>query len=136
MRNSWISWAVVAFLVGGPLALPVMVGAQQSVTGTWTGTARGVAGHQPFEEDFAMVLVQHGQKVTGTFSRKFEAGAKAKTGRERTGMRVSGILTGDRLSLTIAKVQTLEATVDGDSMTGSLMRENGKPHHVSATRVK
>jgi hypothetical protein len=51
-------------------------------------------------------------------------------------MRVSGILTGDRLSLTIAKVQTLEATVDGDSMTGSLMRENGKPHHVSATRVK
>ena len=58
-----------------------MVGAQQSVAGTWTGTARGVAGPQPFEEDFTMVLVQNGQKVTGTLSRKFEAGAKARTGR-------------------------------------------------------
>lgn len=68
-------------------------------------------------------------------SRKFEAGAKAQTGRERTGMRVTGTLTGNNLSLTIAKVQTLDATVDGDSMTGSLMRKNGRPHHVSATRV-
>jgi hypothetical protein len=136
MKSVWIAWAVVAVLAGGPLALPVMVGAQQSVAGTWTGAARGVAGRQPFEEDFTMVLVHHGRKVTGTFSRKFETGAKAKTGRERTGMRVSGTFTGDKLSLTIAKVQTLEATVDGDAMVGSLMRENGKPHHVSATRVK
>jgi len=105
MRNIWISWAVVAVLAGGPFALPMKVGAQQSVTGTWTGTARGVAGLQPFEEDFVMVLVQRGQKVTGTFSRKFEAGAKAQTGRERTGMRVSGTFTGDKLSLTIAKVR-------------------------------
>lgn len=48
-RNIWISWAVVALLAGGPLALPVVVGAQaqQGVAGTWTGTARGVAGLQP-----------------------------------------------------------------------------------------
>ena len=51
-------------------------------------------------------------------------------------MRVTGTLTGDELSLTIGKLQTLEATVDDDSMIGSLMRENARPHHVSATRVK
>jgi hypothetical protein len=136
MRNIWISRAAAAFLAVGALALPVRVGAQQSAAGTWTGTARGVAGSRQFEEDFTMVLTQSGQKVTGTFSRKFETGAKAKSGRERTNIPVNGALTGDKLSLTVGKQQTLEATIDGDSMTGSLMRENGTPHHVSATRAK
>ena len=136
MRNIWTIWVGIALLAAGGLALPVRVGAQQSAAGTWTGTARGVAGSRQFEEDFTMVLEQNGQKVTGTFSRKFETGAKAKSGRERTNIPVRGALTGEKLSLTIGKQQSLEATVDGDSMTGSLIRENGMPHHVSATRAK
>jgi hypothetical protein len=136
MRNIWIHWAAAGFLAAGALVLPVRVGAQQSAAGTWTGTARGVAGSRQFEEDFTMVLTQAGPKVTGTFSRKLETGAKAKSGRERANIPVKGTLSGDKLSLTIGKQQTLEATVDGDSMTGSLMREKGAPHHVSATRAK
>jgi len=138
VRNLWIGWAMVALLLtGGQLVLPVHVRAQQqNAAGTWKGTARGTAGSRQFEEDFTMVLEQSGQKVTGTISYKLETGAKAKSGRERDNIPVRGTLTGDKLSLTIGKAQTLEATVDGDSMTGSMIREKGMPHHVSATRAK
>jgi hypothetical protein len=136
MRKIWIGWVIVALLAGGPLVLPAMVGAQQSAAGTWKGTARGTAGSRQFEEDFTLVLAQNGQKVTGTFSWKLETGARAKSGRERDNVPVHGTITGDKLSLTIGRAQSLEATVDGDSMTGSVIRDNGTPHHLSATRAK
>jgi hypothetical protein len=135
MRKIWISLAA-AVLGAGALLGPETIGAQQSVTGTWTGTARGIAGSRQFEEDFRMALVQNGDKVTGTFSQKIEAGGKAKGGRERDNIPVRGTLTGNKLSLTIGKGRSLETTVDGDTMSGSLIREHGNPHHVSATRVK
>lgn len=136
MRKAWISWAVVVSLAGGSLALPVMAEAQQNVAGKWTGTARGIVGSRQFSEDFTMVLMQNGEKVTGTYSGKIEAGAPKQSGRERTDVPVNGTLTGDKLSLGIGKLETLEATVDGDSMTGSAIRGKGLPHHVSATRAR
>jgi len=134
MKRIWIRWALLA-LAAGPLALPGIAPAEPNVAGTWTGTARGTAGSQQFEEDFTMALVQNGQRVTGTFSDKIAAGGKAKKGRERTNIPIKGTLMGDKLSLTIGKQQTLQATVDGDSMTGTMMRETGMPHHVSAMRA-
>ena len=137
MKTIWIGWAMVALLAGGQLTLPANVrAAQQTAAGTWKGTARGTAGSRQFEEDFTLVLEQSGQKVTGTFSYKLETGAKAKSGRERENLPVRGTVTGDRLSLTIGKAQTLDATVDGDSMIGSVIRQNGTPHHLSATRTR
>lgn len=137
MKNIWIGWAMVALLAGGQVVFPVSVRAQQqNAAGTWKGTARGTAGSRQFEEDFTMVLEQAGQKVTGTFSYKLETGAKAKSGREREDVPVRGTLTGDKLALTIGKAQKLEATIDGDAMTGSVIRPNGMPHHLSATRSR
>lgn len=136
MRKVWISWALFVSLAGGLLALPGMAEAQQSAAGKWTGTARGMAGSRQFSEAFTMVLNQNGQKVTGTYSGKIEIGAPKQSGRERTGVPVTGTLTGDKLSLQIGKLETLEATVDGDSMTGSAVRGKSPPRHVSATRAR
>jgi hypothetical protein len=44
MRKVWVSWAMAVSLAAGPLALPVMAEAQQSVAGKWAGTARGIVG--------------------------------------------------------------------------------------------
>ena len=136
MRHMRIRQAGLALLVAGALALPANAGTQPGVAGTWTGTARGIAGSRQFEEDFTMALTQNGTNVRGTFSQKIETGGKAKSGRERDNIPVHGTITGNKLSLTIGKGRSLEATIDGDTMDGSIMAAKGTPHHLTAARVK
>jgi hypothetical protein len=104
-------------------------GQEQTVAGTWTGTADGIAGSRPAHQTFTMVLAQNGHEVSGTYKTKFEV-----AGRE-SAVRVSGTLTEHKLSLTVGPRGRLQATVDGDSMTGSLDRGNNQPLRVSASRA-
>jgi hypothetical protein len=113
----------------GCLSLPA-AGQGQTVAGNWTGTADGIAGTRPAHQTLTMVLVQNGHDVSGTCTTKFEV-----AGREGT-VRVSGTVTGNKLSLTLGKQGRLEATVNGDSMTGSLARGNNNPLRVSASRAQ
>ena len=106
------------------------VGAQdQTAAGTWTGAADGIAGIRQAHQTFTMVLTQNGHDVTGTYTTTFEV-----NGRE-SAVRVTGTLTGDQLWLAVGPHGRLQATVNGDSLTGSLERENNNPLRVSATRA-
>jgi len=97
-----------------------------TVAGTWTGTADAMPGtHQTF----TMVLKQNGSDVSGTYTTKFQV-----VGREAS-VRVKGSFTEDKLSLTVGQQGRLQATVSGDSMTGSLERGNDHPLRVSASRT-
>jgi hypothetical protein len=102
---------------------------EQTAAGTWTGTADGIAGIRQAHQTFTMVLAQEGNTVSGTYATKFEV-----KGREST-VRVNGTLTGDKLLLTVGPHGRLQATVNGDSLTGSLERENNNPLRVSAARA-
>ena len=108
----------------------VAAGQEQTVAGNWSGTADGIAGLRPAHQTFTMVLVQNGHDVSGTYTTRFEV-----AGREGT-VRVSGTLTDNKLSLTLGQQGRLQATVDGDSMTGSLERGNNNPLRVSASRAQ
>lgn len=137
MTKVGIICAVVAVLAG---ALTLQATAEeQGVAGRWTGTATGITGSRQFREEFTMVLMLNGQNVTGTYSSKVETGGRKQGGAERTDVPVHGTLTGNTLSLVMGqqgKQGTLEATVNGDSMSGSLARGNSEPHDVFATRAK
>ena len=108
----------------------VAAGQEQTVAGNWTGTADGIAGIRPAHQTFTMMLVQNGHDVSGTYTTKFEV-----AGREGT-VRVSGTLTDNKLSLTLGTQGRLQATVNGDSMIGSLERGNNNPLRVSASRAQ
>jgi len=112
------------------LSLPAVAHAQdQTVAGVWTGTADGITGSRPAHQTFTMVLVQNGPEVSGTYSTKFEI-----AGREGT-VRVKGTFTGHTLSLTVGAQGRLQATVNGNFLTGSLERGNHYPLRVSASRA-
>jgi hypothetical protein len=113
----------------GWLSLPA-VGQEPTVAGNWTGTADGIAGSRPAHQTFTMVLAQNGHHVSGTYTTKFEV-----VGREGT-VRVSGTFTDNKLSLTLGKRGRLQATVNGDWMTGALERGNNNPLRVSASRAQ
>jgi len=108
--------------------VPPAAAQDQTAAGTWTGAADGIAGIRQAHQTFTMVLVQNGHDVSGTYTTKFEI-----KGRE-SAVRVTGTLTGDKLWLTVGPHGRLQATVNGDTLTGSLERENNNPLRVSATR--
>lgn len=134
MSKGWTIYA--ALVLAGSLAVAATA-QEQSVSGNWSGTATSRAGgNTEAKSGVTMTLTQSGQDVTGTYSVKVEGAGRTQSGRELTDIPVKGSLTGNKLSLTIGRQGRLEATVDGDSMTGSVARANFPPSSLSATRTK
>jgi hypothetical protein len=109
---------------------------EPSVAGKWSGAATGIAGSRQTREEFSMELQQKGERVTGTYSSKVEIGHGPRGGREFVDLPVKGTLTGNQLALAFGKEAKITATVNGDSMSGSLARGNNHPLNLSATRSK
>ena len=126
---------VACLLAAMAVSAPRATAQEENVAGTWTGTAKGVAGSRQLMEEFTMVLSQTGENVTGTYQGKLETGG-VNAGRERPEVRVRGTLIGNKLSLVIAKDGKLDATVNGNAMLGSLARGNNLPLTVSAAKGK
>jgi hypothetical protein len=133
MTRVWIICA--ALVLAGGLALPATA-EEQSVAGNWAGTATGTTGSP---EKFKMALMQNGQEVTGTYTvgTVTQMGRRGRKGNaETTDVAVKGTFAGSKLSLRIGEQGTLEATVNGDSMSGRTASPNAPPSDVSAKRSK
>jgi hypothetical protein len=124
-----------AFVAALPACLLLSAMAEEpSVAGKWSGTATGIAGSRQTREEFSMELRQKGQDVTGTYSSKVEIGHGPRGGRELAKVPVKGTFIGNQLALAFGKRAKIVATVNGDSMSGSLARGDGRPLNLSATR--
>src|SRR6266536_3216821 len=118
MKKLWIS-LTVGFLFATGFAVPTMA-ADQDVTGTWNGTVRLRQGNRLAEDQFTLVLKQDGQKVTGTW-----------------GLTTGGTGTrGGRTSENVPARGTIEATVNGDSMSGTTEFGSNPPGGLTGTRAK
>jgi hypothetical protein len=134
MKKLWIICAVAVSLATG-FAVPATA-EDQNVAGTWNGTVRVRQGNRGFAEDeFTLVLKQDGQAVTGTWGQK-RGGTGSKGGRTAEDIPANGTLTGDKLSLKIGQQRSLEATVNGDSMSGKTAFGNNPAGDVTGTRAK
>ena len=134
MKKVWIICAVAVSLLAG-FALPVMA-EDQNVTGTWHGTLRARQGNRGFAEDtFTLVLKQDGQAVTGTFSLKL-GGTGNRGGTDVENRPANGTLVGDKLSLKVGQQRSLEATVNGDSMSGTTANGNNPAAALTGARAK
>lgn len=134
MKKLWIICTVAVSLATG-FALPA-VAEDQNVAGTWNGTVTVMQGKTGFVKDeFTLVLKQDGQAVTGTWSQKL-GGSRSRGGRTFEDIPANGTLTGDKLSLKIDQQQWLEATVNGDSMSGKTASGNNPAGDVTGTRAK
>lgn len=134
MKKLWIICTVAASLATG-FALPAMA-EDQNVAGTWNGTVRVRQSNRGFAEDeFTLVLKQDGQAVTGTWSQKL-GGTGRRGGRTSEDTPANGTLTGDKLSLKIGQQRSLEATINGDSMSGNTAVGNNPAGAVTGTRAK
>jgi hypothetical protein len=134
MKKVWIICAVAVSLATG-FALPVMA-EDQNVAGTWNGTLRVRQGNRGFAEDtFTLALKQDGQAVTGTFSLKL-GGTGSRGGKDFEDRRAKGTLVGDMLSLKIGQQRSFEATVNGDSMSGTTANGNNPAAALTGTRAK
>jgi len=125
----------VGFMLAGGLAIPA-TGLEPGVAGTWVGNATGIAGSRPVSQDVTMVLAQKGPDVTGTLSTAFQAGGRITEAGRKTTVRVKGTAVGDELLLSVGPNGRLQATVRGESMSGSLERANNPPLAFTATRAK
>jgi hypothetical protein len=135
MKKLWII-CTVAVLLATVFALPTMA-EDQNVAGTWNGTVRvrQTSGGGSFAEDeFTLVLKQDGQAVTGRWSQK--AGGSGSRGGTALDIPAKGTLAGDKLSLKIGTTGWLEATVNGDSMSGKRAFGNYPAAEVTGTRAK
>lgn len=134
MKKLWIICTVAVSLATG-FALPA-IAEDQNVAGTWNGTVKVRLGNRGFAQDeFTLVLKQDGQAVTGTWSGKL-GGPGLRGGSTFEDIPANGTLTGDKLSLKIGQQRSLEATVNGDSMSGSSAAGNNPPAEVAGTRAK
>ena len=134
MKKLWIICTVAVSLATG-FALPAMA-EDQNVAGTWNGTVRVRQGLIDFANDeFTLVLKQDGQAVTGTWSLKL-GGTGSRGGKTSEDIRAKGTLAGDKLSLKIGRQRWLEATVNGDSMSGKTAVGNKPTGDVTGTRAK
>ena len=115
-------------------AVPTMA-ADQDVTGTWNGTVRLRQGNRLAEDQFTLVLKQDGQKVTGTWGLT-TGGTGTRGGRTSENVPARGTIEGDKLSLKIGQQRSLEATVNGDSMSGTTEFGSNPPGGLTGTRAK
>jgi hypothetical protein len=132
MKKLSIVCTMAVFVATG-FALPAMA-QDQNVAGTWNGTVRLRVNNTFVEDAFTLMLKQDGQAVTGTFSKQ-QGGTGSRGGRTEEGT-ANGSLAGDKLSLKIGKQRWLEATVNGDSMSGNTGFANNPPGSLTATRAK
>ena len=133
MTTLWTIVTTVVLSVGLTL---LATAEEQSVAGNWNGTVVSTTGNS---EKFRMALMQSGEEVTGiyTVSVVMQMGRNRRGGsRETTEVPVKGTLTGNKLSLEIGQEGTLEATINGNSMSGTTVRGTNAPANVSATRAK
>ncbi len=133
MKKLWIS-LTVGFLFATGFAVPTMA-ADQDVTGTWNGTVRLRQGNRLAEDQFTLVLKQDGQKVTGTWGLT-TGGTGTRGGRTSENVPARGTIEGDKLSLKIGQQRSLEATVNGDSMSGTTEFGSNPPGGLTGTRAK
>jgi len=134
MKKLWIICTVAVSLATG-FALPAMA-EDQNVAGTWNGTVKVRLGNRGFAQDeFTLVLKQDGQAVTGTWSGKL-GGPGLRGGSNFEDIPANGTLTGDKLSLKIGQQLSLEATVNGDSMSGKTASGTYRTGDVTGTRAK
>jgi hypothetical protein len=133
MRKLWIICTVAVSLATG-FALPA-IAEDQNVAGTWNGTLRVRQGRSFAQDEFTLVLKQDGQAVTGTWSHKL-GGYGGRGGKSFEDAPVNGTLAGDKLSLKIGPQRWLEATVNGDSMTGNTANGSNPAGDLTGTRAK
>jgi hypothetical protein len=133
MRKLRISLTVGLLLMTG-FAAPAMA-ADQDVTGTWNGTVRLRQGNRLAEDQFTLVMKQDGQKVTGTWGLT-TGGTGSRGGRTSENVPARGTIEGDKLSLKIGQQRSLEATINGDSMSGTTEFGNSAPGGLTGTRAK
>jgi hypothetical protein len=133
MKKLWIICTVAVSLATG-FVLPAMA-EDQNVAGTWNGTVRARQGRGFAVDEFTLVLKQDGQAVTGTWSQKL-GGTGFRGGTTPGDTPANGTLAGDKLSLKIGQQRWLEATVNGDSMSGTTAFGNSPAGAVTGTRAK
>lgn len=133
MKKLWIICTVAVLLATG-FALPAMA-EDQNVTGTWNGTVRIRQRNTVAQDEFTLVLKQDGQAVTGKWSQKL-GGTGSRGGKTSENIPANGTLVGDKLSLKIGQQRSIEATVTGDSMSGTTASGNDQAGQVTGTRAK
>jgi hypothetical protein len=134
MKKLWIICTVAVSLATGSM-LPAMA-EDPNVAGTWNGTLRVRQGNRGFAQDeFTLVLKQAGQAVTGRWSEK-QGGTGSRGGKTSENVPANGTLVGDKLSLKIGQQRSFEATVTGDSMSGTTASGNDQAGQVNGTRAK
>ena len=134
MKRLWIICTVAVLLATG-FALPAMA-EDQNVAGTWNGTMRVRQPRGGFVQDeLTLVLKQDGKAVTGSWSQKL-VGTGSRGGKTFEDTPANGTLVGDKLSLKIGPQRWLEATVNGDSMSGNTATGNNPAGDLTGTRAK
>ena len=130
--RSFVS-AIAVLLVLGVTSVGSVSAQDANVAGTWTGTFS----RSGITEDFTLVLKQDGQAATGTMTTKRQATGKASSkasGAESDEIAAKGTLDGKKLTLKAGR-RTLEATISGDQMTGTVTG-SGAPFNVVGARSK
>jgi hypothetical protein len=132
MRRAVLFFAVLALVAAFTSAPSIAQEKSQttqnvvSVTGTWEGELV----YQVWSSRIILQLNQDGEKVEGSYALPQSS--------LRTTAAVVGTLKGNQLSLTIPSIAFgwINATVDGNTMTGTYVGKTGRHNNLTATRVK